>query len=287
MICTEIPQVEFAHIGGSGTWGCEFPEDLNFEGVKVLQKGMEFETPFGVTCPMKLLELDASITVDHKPRKVFFIPFHGWLTESPFDECYSERVFWVLQRAGVKFVLADGSGGGVNPLMEPGDIICPTDLIDYTKRISYLEKFNPCVTRMLNIVSKDLQKCLYTEAKKDYERVFRNGVYGVMEGPRFETAAEIRMVYDQHVDIVGQTMMPEAALARAIGALYAPLYLVSNFAEGINPDWEEPIHDIYERTAPITGRVMLRAMASIDPSTITEKAEDYWIKTNVGEHNNA
>ena len=28
-----------------------------------------------------------------------------------------------------------------------------------------------------------------------------------------------------------------------------------------------------------------RAMAAIDPSKITEKAEDYWIRTNIGEHN--
>ena len=80
-------------------------------------------------------------------------------------------------------------------------------------------------------------------------------------------------------------MMPEAALARAIGALYASIYLVSNYAEGINPDWEKEIHDIYEDTATTTGRVMIRAMAAIDPSRITEKAEDYMIHVNLNEHN--
>ena len=80
-------------------------------------------------------------------------------------------------------------------------------------------------------------------------------------------------------------MMPEASLARAIGALYASIYLVSNYAEGINPDWEKEIHEIYEDTATTTGKVMIRAMAAIDPSKITEKAEDYWIRTNIGEHN--
>ena len=285
MLCTEVPKTLFCHIGGSGTWGCEFPEDVHFEGLTVLKKDMEFDTPFGRTVPLKLYELDGSVTVDGKPRQVLFAPFHGWANSSPFNDTPSERLFWVLREAGVKYILADGSGGGINPLLEPGDMIAPLDFIDYTKRISYLEKFNKNVMRMRNIVSKELQKVLVAEAKKEYPRVFSTGVYAVAEGPRFESPAEIRMFYDAHCDICGQTMMPEASLARAIGALYAPNYLISNFAEGINPDWEKTIHDIYEETAPRTGRVMIRAMAAIDPSKITEKAEDYWIKTNIGEHN--
>ena len=285
MICTEIPKTLYCHIGGSGTWGCEFPEDIHFEGLTVLKRDMEFETPYGTTVPMKLYELDGSVTADGKPRQVLFCPFHGWAHLSAFNDRPSERLFWVLKQAGVKFIMADGSGGGVNPLTEPGDMIAPTDFIDYTKRISYMEEFNPLICRMQNIISKDLHNILVEEARKDFRRVFRNGIYGVAEGPRFESAAEIRMFQDSHVDICGQTMMPEAGLARAIGALYASIYLISNYAEGINPDWEKPIHDIYEETAPAIGRIMIRSMAAIDPEKITEKAEDYWIKANIGEHN--
>lgn len=285
MLCTEIPKTLYCHIGGSGTWGCEFPEDIHFEGLTVLKRDMEFDTPYGRTVPMKLYELDASVTADHQPRQVLFCPFHGWAHLSAFNDTPSERLFWVLKEAGVKYILADGSGGGVNPLTEPGDMIAPMDFIDFTKRISYLEKFNPLICRMQNIVCRDLHDILVEEASKDFRRVFRTGIYGVAEGPRFESAAEIRMFHDLHIDIAGQTMMPEAALARAIGALYASIYLISNYAEGINPEWEKPIHDIYEESAPIIGRVMIRAMAAIDPAKITEKAEDYWIKANIGEHN--
>ena len=70
MICKEIPKTMYCHIGGSGTWGCEFPEDLNMEGITLLKRDMEFETPFGVTACMKLYEMDASITADHKNRQV-------------------------------------------------------------------------------------------------------------------------------------------------------------------------------------------------------------------------
>ena len=102
MICKEIPKTMYCHIGGSGTWGCEFPEDLNMEGITLLKRDMEFETPFGVTACMKLYEMDASITADHKTRQVLYVPFHGWKGLSPYNDTPSERIFWALREAGVK-----------------------------------------------------------------------------------------------------------------------------------------------------------------------------------------
>ena len=85
MIVKEIPKTLYCHLGGSGTWGCSFPEDVLFEGVRLLQKDMEFETPFGTTVGLKLFEMDASITADHKTRQVIYVPFHGWKGLSPYD----------------------------------------------------------------------------------------------------------------------------------------------------------------------------------------------------------
>ena len=268
MIRKEIPQAEYAHIGGSGTWGDDFPENVGIEGVKILDSDMEFETPFGTTVPMKLFEIPAEITADHKKHVVLDMPFHGWFGLSPYLDTPSERVFWVLQRAGVKWILADGSGGGINPLLDPGDVIIPDDLIDQTKRVSYLSKFTDKIVRMRDIVCPDLAAILYNEALKEYPRVFGRGTYAVDEAPRFETKAEIQRLYDQHCDICGHTMMPEAALARAIGAHYAAIYIVSNCAEGIDPDWKRPIFDIYAECAPKFSRIMVRALAAIDPEKI-------------------
>lgn len=94
MICKEIPKTMYCHIGGSGTWGCEFPEDLNMEGITLLKRDMEFETPFGVTACMKLYEMDASITADHKPRQVLYVPFHGWKGALPLQR-HSQRAHFL------------------------------------------------------------------------------------------------------------------------------------------------------------------------------------------------
>ena len=265
MIRTDIPRADYAHMGGSGTWGGDFPYNTGIEGVKVLERDMEFETPFGTTVPMMLFEIPAEMTADHKPHTVLDIPFHGWFGLSPYHETFPERVFWVLQRAGVKYIVADGSGGGINPLLDPGDVIIPDDLIDQTKRVSYIGKFTNKIVRMRDIVCPDLAKILYEEALKEYPRVFDRGTYAVDEAPRFETKAEIHRLYDQHCDICGHTMMPEAALARAIGACYAAIYLISNSAEGINPNWKRPIFDLYHECADKFGRIVIRTLAAINP----------------------
>lgn len=277
MLKKEVPQTLYCHIGGTGTWGCDFPEYLQYEGVAAVETDMEFETPFGVSAPLKLYRMEAALTADGKARDVLYAPFHGWFGLSPFDDRPSERLFWVLRQAGVKYILADGSGGGINPLTEPGDIIVPEDLIDYTRRISYIGKFTDKIIRMRQIVCPDLHDILVEEAKKEYLRVFKTGIYGCTEAPRFETAAEIRKLYADHCDICGQTMMPEAALARAIGACYASLYLISNYAEGIHPDWKTPIFDYYSDCAPRIGRIMLRAMAAIHPDRKACRCADYVI----------
>ena len=53
-----------------------------------------------------------------------------------------------------------------------------------------------------------------------------------MQGPRLETAAEIRKLERDGCDIVGMTGMPEAALARELGLRYATCAVVANWAAG-------------------------------------------------------
>jgi purine nucleoside phosphorylase len=62
--------------------------------------------------------------------------------------------------------------------------------------------------------------------------VFIGGVYAATQGPRLETAAEVKKLEKDGCDIVGMTGMPEAALARELDVNYACLALVVNWAAG-------------------------------------------------------
>ena len=84
------------------------------------------------------------------------------------------------------------------------------------------------------------------------------GIYGVTQGPRLETAAEIDRLEQDGCHIVGMTAMPEAALARELELPYASCCIVVNWAAGRS---DGPIHD---EIAEFLRQGMLRAAELID-----------------------
>ena len=69
------------------------------------------------------------------------------------------------------------------------------------------------------------------------------GVYGATQGPRLETAAEIKRLAQDGCAMVGMTGMPEAYLARELGMAYATCAVMANWAAGI-ADGEIQMADI-------------------------------------------
>ena len=64
------------------------------------------------------------------------------------------------------------------------------------------------------------------------------GCVAVTQGPRLETAAEIKRLKRDGCDMVGMTSMPEAVLAREAGLDYASLCINANWAAGLE---QEPV----------------------------------------------
>ena len=90
-------------------------------------------------------------------------------------------------------------------------------------------------------------------------------VYGVTQGPRLETAAEINRMDRDGCDIVGMTAMPEAALARELELDYASLCLVVNPAAG-RSDTLITMDDIHRVVD--TGMVKVRALLTAAPAEL-------------------
>jgi purine nucleoside phosphorylase len=84
--------------------------------------------------------------------------------------------------------------------------------------------------------------------------VWGEGVYACTQGPRLESAAEVRRLQRDGCDMIGMTGMPEAALARELGLAYACLALSVNWAAGLT---EEPI------SMEAIGAVLGTGMASV------------------------
>ena len=78
-----------------------------------------------------------------------------------------------------------------------------------------------------------MRKKLLETAKNLKIDVFNGGVYGVTQGPRLETAAEIMRMQHDGCDMVGMTGMPEAALAKELQLNYVCCALCVNWAAGL------------------------------------------------------
>jgi len=236
----EIPQAEFAIIGGSGTYGSNFPEDLNFPGLEILKNNLVFATPYGESPPFKLFIFE--------DKKVLHVKIHGWRKGIKRGQA-SLQLFWVLKEAGVKKVIAEGGVGSINHLLNPGDLVIASDYLDFSMRKD-IGLSSDYLLAMRQAVCPQIRSNLIKAARlgnvDGTGRVFERGIYAVTDGRHFESPAEIVMLGRLGADIVGQSMCPEIYLAREIGACYAGIYIIVNYAEGIIAPWQhDEMADIF------------------------------------------
>lgn len=92
------------------------------------------------------------------------------------------------------------------------------------------------------------------------------GVYGHTNGPRFETAPEIRMLRAAGVTAVSQTSGPEAVLAGELELPYALVGLPVNYATGVahSPESREDLDRLLALSAEALPRIVLRAVGALE-----------------------
>ena len=91
-----------------------------------------------------------------------------------------------------------------------------------------------------------------------------SATYAATQGPRLETAAEIRRLARDGCDVVGMTGMPEAALAAELGLRYASVCLVVNPAAGLGdgPIDEAAMRAVLERNMAVIAALLGRWVES-------------------------
>jgi 5'-deoxy-5'-methylthioadenosine phosphorylase len=169
-------------------------------------------------------------------KEIIFLPRHGNPHAiSPHKINYRANIH-ALKESGVKNIIAVNAVGGITPEMRPERIVIPEQIIDYTygRNHTFFEDDQDEITHIdfTNPYSTDLGKQLATASLMSGQDVFIGGVYAATQGPRLETAAEVKKLEKDGCDIVGMTGMPEAALARELDVNYACLALVVNWAAG-------------------------------------------------------
>jgi purine nucleoside phosphorylase len=141
--------------------------------------------------------------------------------------------------AGADVIIAVNAVGALHRDLVPGSLALPDQLIDYTwgrassfldgtdeplDHVEFAEPFDP-----------DWRSRLMRAAEASGIALRDGGCIGVTQGPRLETAAEIRRMARDGCDFVGMTTMPEASLARERSAAYVTVAVIANYAAGVDP----------------------------------------------------
>ena len=145
---------------------------------------------------------------------------------------------WALKKLGVTRVISQNAIGSVNPAIRPGDIVISHDFLDRTKdRPLSLFDEEECWVRVdfTDPFCPQVRECLIASAVKHSDRVIQRAVFVCVEGPRFETPAEIRALQTEGGDIVGTPLVPEVVFSREAEMCFASIAPVINFGAGMAP----------------------------------------------------
>jgi 5'-deoxy-5'-methylthioadenosine phosphorylase len=166
-----------------------------------------------------------------------FLPRHGPGHKVPPHRINYRANLWALKNIGVQHIIAVNAVGGISADMPPLTLAVPDQIIDYSsgREHSYFDGAEGVVNHIDFSwpYSAQLRGIITEVGLQLGQPLVASGTYGATNGPRLETAAEIKRLKSDGCDMVGMTGMPEPALARELEIEYACLALVVNWAAGI------------------------------------------------------
>jgi len=166
---------------------------------------------------------------------IIFLARHGSAHTIPPHQVNYRANLWALAESGVKKVIGVAAVGGIRKDMSPGTMVFPDQIIDYTwsRQNTYFEGHQSVKHIDFTWPYCDELRSLLIDAARDASlNPVIDGTYGATQGPRLETAAEVKRLEIDGCDIVGMTGMPEAALARELELCYVSCSVVANWAAG-------------------------------------------------------
>jgi purine nucleoside phosphorylase len=180
-----------------------------------------------------------------------------------------------LAQEGATGVLAVTVCGAVDPSVALGSLVCFDDLHFLANRLGdgelctfYPEPGDPRRGHWIfeQPFSAGLRRALLEGAAEAGVEVRDGGCYGHVDGPRFNTKAEIRGLAACGVNAVSQTAGPETALAGEAELPYALLGYVTDYANGVQaePTPVETLIELMAASAETFVAVLAAAVNALD-----------------------
>lgn len=148
---------------------------------------------------------------------------------APADLAFAVRLLATL---GARVLVATNAAGGLDPAMEPGDLMVLNDhlFLPGLAGASPLVGANSDANRfpmMLGAYDREL-RAAFLAAAAEQGLTAREGVYAMVAGPSFETPAEARMLRTLGADAVGMSTVPEVVAARQLGLRVLAVSVIAN-----------------------------------------------------------
>ncbi|MBI3378915.1 MAG: S-methyl-5'-thioadenosine phosphorylase [Nitrospirae bacterium] len=207
-------------IGGSGVY--------EIDGV-VIKEEKRISTPFGA--PSDSYRIGGISGIE-----VAFLPRHGSPHHiAPHKINYRANI-WGFRELGAERIISVNAVGGINPKLKPGSIVILNQIIDMTegRASTFYDEEEIVHVDFTEPYCPELRTALLTAGKKAGVALKEDAAYICVNGPRLETAAEIKAFSLFGADVVGMTGMPEASLARELAICFSGIGVITNFAAGIS-----------------------------------------------------
>jgi purine-nucleoside phosphorylase len=186
----------------------------------------------------------ASTVEGHKGYLVFgtsdSIPLLAIQGRTHFYEGYSsEKITYIVRimsRLGIKILIVTNAAGGINPILNPGDLMLVTDHINnmfFNPLRGSFKYSGPRFPDMSDAYSSKYYSLIEETAIENYIAL-RRGVLYTSTGPSYETAAEVKMITRMGADAASMSTIPEVIVANQAGLDVIGISCITNMATGIS-----------------------------------------------------
>src|ERR1700732_1155613 len=200
----------------------------------------------------KIPNFPQSTAIGHAGRLVIGnvgdIPVAGMQGRVHLYEGYSAKEvafpIRVFARMGIKAVILTNAAGGINRNYSQGCLVAIRDHVNF-QGVNPLvgpndERFGLRFPDMTQAYDREFQRFV-TEEGKNLGQTIHNGVYLAVQGPSYETPAEIYSFRTIGADLVGMSTVPEVIAARHSSIRVLGISCVTNMAAGTT---DEPLNHL-------------------------------------------
>lgn len=198
---------------------------------------------------------------------VVILARHGKDHSVPPTQINFRANLFALKREGCTHILAATAVGSLREAIKPGNLVFPSQFIDFTRRrdmtfftdeVVHTPMSDPYDRRLRDIL------CETCEALKfPYNR---DATVITIEGPRFSTKAESHLFRSWGADIINMSTCPEVILANELGIPYQTLAMSTDYdcwKENEKPVTYEMVMAIMKKNSEKVKKLILQSIQKI------------------------